>query len=528
MPVIVGMLGLSIDLSIMYSVKARLQTASDGAAVAALRSLSLGQTLASQTAAATSVANNWFKANFSGNFMGTFNTTDPPTVSIYQDAQTHLTTVDISASTNVPTYFMKFWNSGATLISTKSQASRRNVVITLVLDRSGSMNNASNTVNGQTPCQAMVSAAKLFTGMFQPTRDYIGLVTFAASVYVAQSPTTSFQTVLGYSNAAGSGTGVLDAITCTGGTNTPSGISVGWNEDYKIQLPSALNVIVLMTDGQPTAATFKYVTTAATDPTGVAKSVVSSSSGCKDAAGKALSAGGNMVTSPRNWINSRETNTGASNTVSLGANSYPGWSPMSGPVGTMYASGSALYGVWPYFAPTSTYNENTGRNSTESPGCAFANGNWSNDPTADIAWVPAYDLFGSATAGYLTGFTTSSIQGANRITLTSANLGLAVRNVADNAANFARTNHYLPDGITAYPGTLMFTVGLGGNGGVDHTLLQRIANDPNASPDGGITYPAYNGYKTNQPVGTYVYAPDATQLSAAFQKIASQIIRLSK
>jgi Flp pilus assembly protein TadG len=42
LPVVMGMLGLSIDLSIMYSVKARLQMACDGAAMAAFRSLSLG------------------------------------------------------------------------------------------------------------------------------------------------------------------------------------------------------------------------------------------------------------------------------------------------------------------------------------------------------------------------------------------------------------------------------------------------------------------------------------------------------
>ena len=75
---------------------------------------------------------------------------------------------------------------------------------------------------------------------------------------------------------------------------------------------------------------------------------------------------------------------------------------------------------------------------------------------------------------------------------------------------------------------MMFVVGLGGNGGVDHTLLQRVANDPSASPDNGVTYGAYNGYNTNQPVGTYIFSADASQLSSAFAEIASQILRLSK
>jgi len=523
-----GMLGLSIDLSIMYTVKARLQTACDGAAMAALRSLSLGQTISSQTTAATTVANNWFSSNFSGGFMGTYGTSSPPTVAITQDAVTQLTTVDVTASTNVPSYFMKFFRAGASNISAHSQTSRRNVVITLVLDRSGSMTNANNTYNGQTPCEVMIGAAKQFTGMFQPTRDYIGLVTFAGSVNVALSPSMNFQTQLGYTNSAGSGTGLLDNIVCQGGTNTPTAVSIAWNENYKVQLPGALNVIVLMTDGQPTAATYKFITTAATDPTGTAKSAVSSSSGCKDSAGTALSSSGNMVTNPRNWINSRETTTGGTNTVSLGANSYSGWSPISGPVGTVYADASGFYGVWPFFSPTSTLLELTGRNSTESPGCSFATATWSNSPTPDIAWLPSYDIFGNSSTGYESGMSTSTLSGATRLNMTRANLSIAEDNLTDNAANFARTDHFLPNGSTVYGGNLIFTVGLGGNGGVDHTLLQRVANDPNASPDGGVTYAAYAGYNVNQPVGTYIYSADSTQLSAAFQKIASQILRISR
>ena len=524
LPVVMGMLGLSIDLSIMYSVKARLQMACDGAAMAALRSLSLGQTVSSQATAATNVSNNWFKANYSNGFMGTINTTDPPTVSVVQDNTTFITRVTVTASTDVPSYFMKYWNKGASTITATSEASRRNVVITLVLDRSGSMNTGS--YSGQTPCQVMVTAAKQFTGMFQPNRDYIGLVTFAETAYIAQSPTQNFQTVLGYKNAAGNAAGSLDSITCTGGTNTPTGISVGWNENYKIQLPGAFNVIVLMTDGQPTAGTYKFVTTAANDPTGVAKSVVASTSGCKDSNGTALSSGGNMVTHPRNWIYRESYPTANSGVINLGANSYSAWSPISGPVGALYGDTGSMYGVDPFFSRTTAYLENIEKDSTtnESYGCAFPA---SGSPTPDISWVPAYDIFGSSSTGYKSGLATSSIQGASRITVNRANIATAVFNLADNAANFARTNHNLASG-TVFGGNMMFVVGLGGNGGVDHTLLQRIANDPSESPDNGVTYGAYNGYNVNQPVGTYVFSADASELSAAFAKVASQILRLSK
>ena len=235
-----------------------------------------------------------------------------------------------------------------------------------------------------------------------------------------------------------------------------------------------------------------------------------------------------MVTRPAAWVGSREQNTGTSNAVILGNNTYPGWTNFSGPIGAIYGDGTGFYGLWPFFSPTSTLLELTGRNSTESPGCAFATGTWSNSPTPDLAWIPDYDIFGNASAGYTAGLNKLVYSGASRIDMTMANLDIAILNLTDNAANFARTNHFLPNGTTGYGGNLIFTVGLGGNGGVNHTLLQRIANDPNASPDGGLTYAAYNGYNTNQPIGTYIYSADSSQLGAAFQKIAAQILRLSK
>ena len=135
LPVIMGVLGLSIDLSVLYSVKARLQMACDGAGIAALRSVSLAQTVSDQRDKATAVAKNWFKANYADGFMGTTNTSDPPTVDVNQDAGTYVTRVTVTASTTVPTYFMKYFNASANTITAKSEASRRNVVITLEIGR---------------------------------------------------------------------------------------------------------------------------------------------------------------------------------------------------------------------------------------------------------------------------------------------------------------------------------------------------------------------------------------------------------
>src|ERR1700729_3462644 len=70
--VIIPMLGLFVDLGILYSAKARLQAAVDGAALAAARALNLGQTTAAQASSAQQNAVNWFYANFPA---GNWNTT---------------------------------------------------------------------------------------------------------------------------------------------------------------------------------------------------------------------------------------------------------------------------------------------------------------------------------------------------------------------------------------------------------------------------------------------------------------------
>ena len=519
LPMMIGMMGLGIDVGLMYAVKARLQMACDGGAVAALRSLSLAQSTTSQATAASNIAAQWFNANFAGNYLGSQNTL-APVVDIVDDNTNHIRTVTVTSTTTAPTYFMKLWGRNGTPITASGQAARRDVVIMMVLDRSNSMNNSNNSYGGRTPCQLMIQAAKQFTGMFQQNRDRIGLVTFAETAQVVQTPSTTFQTALGYTNSAGSSAGSLDTIGCTGGTNTATGVSLAWNELFKTQLPGALNALVVFTDGQPTAGTFRFVVPAAIDPTGIIQSAVKLTSGCQDATGKGLSLGGSMLLSPRNWI-SREANSGS--TISLGTNSY--WSPLSGPIGALYGDSSSMYGVDPFFVPTGasvSSLENTSKNSTEAPGCSFT-GN--DNPSTDIAFVPPQDVFGNSSTGNWSNLATSSISGAFRITVTPSNINKVVFNLADNAANWARTAHVYTNS-SAMPGALIYAIGLGGNGGVDFTLLQRMANDPNADAHGA--YPAYPGYNATQPQGTFIYSSDSSQLQSAFVRLASMILRISR
>jgi hypothetical protein len=62
----------------------------------------------------------------------------------------------------------------------------------------------------------------------------------------------------------------------------------------------------------------------------------------------------------------------------------------------------------------------------------------------------------------------------------------------------------------------IYTIGMGGTAyPADHELLRMIANDPSSLL-----------YSSSEPTGLYVYAPGASQLRAAFRRVASQVTRL--
>src|SRR5690242_5263474 len=227
---IIPMIGLFVDVGILYAVKSRLQASVDGAALAAARALNLGASTTSQASTAKQNAVNWFYANFpAGNWGTTSTQMSTSDVNVFDDPNNaHVRNVTVNASTSVPTWFMKFFNVNSTTLTTSGNASRRDVVAMIVLDRSGSMcsiNGAAatppcNSANANTPCAAMITAAKTFTGQFAAGRDRIGMVTFSDGSAPPLSPSTSFQTTLGYTNTAGSGAGAIDTIDCNGGTGT--------------------------------------------------------------------------------------------------------------------------------------------------------------------------------------------------------------------------------------------------------------------------------------------------------------------
>ena len=104
--VVIPMMGLFIDLGILYSVKARLQAAVDGASLAAARALNLGTSTAAQAASAQQNAVNWFYANFpTGNWSTTSTVMNTNTVTVVDSPNNaNLRLVTVTATTNVPAF----------------------------------------------------------------------------------------------------------------------------------------------------------------------------------------------------------------------------------------------------------------------------------------------------------------------------------------------------------------------------------------------------------------------------------------
>ena len=347
--------GLSIDAALLYYTKTRLQGAVDGAALGAARALSLGSTPAQQTTNAKQDAVNWFYANFPTTLWETSNTQmDQTMVTVADDPNnTRLRDVTVTANTTVPTIFMRWFNMTSTVVAAQGTASRRDVVAMMIIDRSASMN--SN--NG---CTNMRAAAKLFTGQFAAGRDQIGMVEFGDTSWVDSSPTTDFQTVLGYTSGSSSGSGLIDTISCGDNTGTAQAISLAYNELYKMSLPGAFNFLMFFTDGIPNSITLNL------------SGVMLSTSGCKDSTGTAISSGGNMATHPRSW------------TSGWAFTGYFNSSIPAGPIGVVASDDPTNHGSYGvrYYKGTSQSNTGHGTiSSTNAPGCSFPSNeeNYVND-----------------------------------------------------------------------------------------------------------------------------------------------------
>ena len=233
--------GLAVDSGRAYVVKAQLTKAVDGAALGAARMLNSGNPKGE--------AARIFSANFPAGYLGTSSVTNPSVDAGFFDLQTIPSTgvnvITVKATAKLPTTFMRLANVDEVTVSSSSEATRRMVDLSLVLD-------VSSSIGWRWP--AVRDAARTFVNAFDASSDRISLLTFGnGSRVLDQMPSGR-----GFDKAKV----VADVPSALPGGSTAmvEGLYRGWDELRTVPsgTQSGLRVIVLFTDGASNSVPGNY------------------------------------------------------------------------------------------------------------------------------------------------------------------------------------------------------------------------------------------------------------------------------
>jgi hypothetical protein len=463
------MVGLAIDVGILYVVRAQLWLAADAAAMAGARALGSATDTPTQTANAQAAANTYFNANWPSHY---WKSTTPNGPNVQVIPGTNIRSVVTTAAVNVPLYFLRVLHQNAATVAVTATATRQDAFVEVILDRSSSMN--YTMPSGGTACASMKSAAAAFVSNFTEGRDIIGLVVFSAGVF-SNPPTTTFNTRDANGNTVPS---LINSISCTGNTATASALSTGYRamqNAYSGGLTTGrANIVVLMTDGRPNGVDANYVNYA--------------SASC---------AANQLIGNIAQWSggpNPSGTTAGILNHTSS--------SPSAGD-GTIYA-----------------------------PGCNF-NSNATNMPTdiSGIPTQDIYNNYVKSNAGVsYTSYTSSNpnapwssqdptllgTYGSNHGPNSPFDISAASINAADYMGKVIRTDSTLRPQIYT-----IAVIGTSPGDPPDTLFLQKLANYGFDTSD--ATARSYANAQASQTKGYYAAAPDPSKISAAFQQVAAQI-----
>lgn len=465
------MVGLAIDVGILYLLKSKLSQAVDAGSLAGARSLARGADIDSQRANAEAVAQKFFDVNFPNGYWATANVSR--TVSV-QENSTRLRTVTMVATAEAPLYFLRLLGHERATLRVEARAQRRDVNVMMVLDKSGSMQTAG-------ACPLLRQSAAAFVDKFANGRDRLGLLTFNGATQIDYPMNLYFKDSPSIYTP-------INAITCSGWTNTAQALWQGYQQLVTLNERGALNVILFFTDGRPTALTADFPVKVVNDPRygdgfspypSTATTYNVGASGCYDESGRRPGQSGYSPGPKRGF---------------MAANNFN--------------STGATVGVYDHTVTSNTV--------LISPslrvGCSF--GAYAEQLRRDIAYIPDHDIFGNSTINqdYKPGYFfpighpyAGQIRPDEPVALRHA-----AYNAADNAAYRIRSDTDL--------NVVIYVIGLGGTGGAetfDSELMVRLANDgnPPLQPD--------------RPRGLYIYAPSTDQLTNAFLRVASEILRLA-
>ncbi len=555
--VLLPIVGLSIDETAMYIVGEKLQAAVDGAAIAAAQSLNAGETFAPQQAAAQLCGQEFIAANIptgsgpgSGGYWGAYTLQD--SVVATQVPASKVTTVTISARVYVPTLFMRMLGITAGTVSAYGQASRRSVVLVMVIDRSGSLG---------TELPAVQAGSTNFVNAFQGGTDMLGLVLMNGSGMVAYPP-HDWQKLPGagkyvatgptgpdvYFNSSTVNPNMVQSIAVInkdnngGNTGMADSLMLAYHELQTANQPSALNIIILWTDGAPNGITADF----------------NNNSGVAGAA--------SVVTAPTASPCKYKNGSGGTGLYpNSAANSMLGWVAQWGGYvegstatdGVFYSMQTATTGTVTSWVRLTNGSEGT-LASAGATSCTYTTASGTGAVVKDLN-IPNVDYYGNSTQGVNAAvpgtagnnYTTTDYQqsyvwnissqcnkgsggeGGNPLNLTTkmtnglypmgdaCQNGLASWNAADMAGRQIRADHTLQP--------VIYTMGYEGSAAaVDKALLSRLANT-NGTAINPLTNKVYNTvYDTTATMGQFFDIPTANDVATAFNELLSEILRLSQ
>jgi Flp pilus assembly protein TadG len=582
---VIACVGLAVDVGTIYMIKARLSAAADAAALAAGRAVNLATDLTTAQTNAQTTATQFFNANFP---TGYFNSIGTPTVTpnLTQEPDVNgnpngVLDIKVTASVSAPTYFMNLFKVHNINVAASGTASRRGLVLMLVLDQSSSMGTGAGSA-----CEVMKTAAENFLTLLSPF-DQVGLVTFDLTANMMDSPTTDHTQV----------NNDIKAIGCGSNTNTISALELAYEQIKKTNLPLALNTIILFTDGSPNGITASFPARApamadtryspALNPATAPAQTPPNDCGNHTTGGQTPVYGGTIYGSTK-WYGDQQWN--QSPCVSMPVVCTDATAFLYGAISQTSGQNPVGGGTWGLEDPSSGVIASYAPNAPDTKSIpASCNAGTSNNMRQYVAYIPDTDAYGNSLHGVAA--STNSPYGSVVGGKETRDFWLFQTNgecspnstVVPNCKNtggpwtgvplgtgsnfFDNTNTYYgpPKGTTGLgyfrpdqPNTIVaasmngtmaeafrirsdstyhpviHTIYLTGNGSdaVDHEFLAVVANAAQitALPYDATGTAAYANpaYQTGQETGLYLVTSDKNALAGLFAQLASEVLRLSK
>jgi Flp pilus assembly protein TadG len=228
---------LAVDVGFAYVTKAKLSKAVDAACLTAMRNLAQGQ----QTA--TNLATNSFNTNYAMSSLDV----SPPALSVsYSKDAFGNNLVNVSATATIKTFFLGILPQYETWqVSDSAQSTRGKLVMSIILDRSGSMSADGGGA-------ALQSAVPTFVSDFDNATDEVALISFSSNATVDIPIEYNFTTPI---------TSAVKAMAFSGGTFGTGGtfvagdgppITLADNQNGSVPVQAGQNVmkaVVYFTDG---------------------------------------------------------------------------------------------------------------------------------------------------------------------------------------------------------------------------------------------------------------------------------------